>query len=121
MYVGIIDSATNKLYFRSAEVMPSFADSTIDLNKFFLDNLNLPSKKCSKSEIVISFAVEPNSEITHKKIIKKPDCLPAKDIMIVLDKIPLMKPGKIKKAVMPVIVEFRIEIPKYNKSTHSHM
>lgn len=101
--------------------MPSLADSTIDLNKFFLDNLNLPSKKCSKAEIVVSFAVEPNSEITHKKIIKKPDCLLAKDIMSVLNKIPLMKPGKNRKAVIPVIVEYRIEIPKYKKTTHSHM
>ena len=115
MYTGTIDSATNKLYYTTADIMPAFIDTTFDIQTFFLDHLHLPSKKCSKSEIAISFAVEPDGTITHKKILKKPDGIEAQEILKVLDSIPPMKPGKIKIATIPMIIKIVINIPKYKK------
>jgi hypothetical protein len=118
MHTGIIDPVTHRVYYTSADIMPAFIDASFSIDSFFLDNLQLPTKKCSQSEIVVSFAVDTNGTITHKRIIKKPDCVDEKEILKILDNLPPMKPGHIRIAKVPVVMEYSIIIPKNNKRKH---
>jgi hypothetical protein len=115
MYTGITDPVTNRLYYTSADIMPAFIDATFSINRFFLDNLQLPTKKCSQSEVIVSFTVDTNGAITHKKIVKKPECIDENKVLKLLDDLPPMSPGHIRIAKVPVIMEYSIIIPKKKK------
>jgi hypothetical protein len=111
-YTGIIDSSTNKFIYTSADIYPSFVDPKIDLTKFVLNNLKDLKKKYRKSEIRFSFVVQPNGDITHKKILQAPDAVMRKRMLEILDILPPMNPGKVRKATVPVLMQNCIVIPK---------
>jgi hypothetical protein len=111
-YTGIIDSATNKFIYTSADIYPGFVDPNMDFSKFVLDYIKDIKKRYRKTEVRTSFVVQPNSDITHKKILQVPDAVMEKRMWEILDKLPPMKPGKVRKATVPVLMQYNIVIPK---------
>lgn len=107
-YSAFVDSSTHKVIYTSADMMPVFVDSTLDFNTFFLDHLKIQTKKCPASEIMVTFVVEPDGTISHKKVVQTPDCDFNTEIMDVLELIPPMKPGRVKNALVPVLMEYTI-------------
>jgi len=109
-YIYEIDSVTNRKVHLNADKMPAFTDTTITFHDFFTDNFNYVGECDFHSKIVIAFIVEPNGEITSKRIVRKPDCDISNEIMRVLDSLPKMKPGIIQGKPVPVLRKYAIEI-----------
>ncbi len=112
-YIYEIDSANNRKLHLNADIMPTFIDTSLTFNKFFIQNFKYPSIDCIQTRIVITFIVESDGQITSKKIINKIDCDITNEIMITLDRLPKMKPGLIQgktvpiKLTYPIILELR--------------
>ena len=109
-YIYEIDSINNRKLHLNADIMPTFVDTNLTFNKFFSRNFRYPSTECLQTKIVISFVVEANSEISNKKIINKLNCDISKEVMLVLDSLPRMKPGLIHGKAVPVKLTYPIMV-----------
>jgi protein TonB len=109
-YIYEIDSTTNRKLYLTAEIMPSFIDTSLTFNNFFSYNISYPPTECIQTRIVISFVVESDGEISNKKIINKLNCDNSKEVMLVLDNLPRMKPGLIQGKAVPVKLTYPIMI-----------
>lgn len=87
------------------EKMPSFPGGESELQKFILEDINIPALNkdnqiCSTS--AISFVVQKNGDLTDFKILK--DCGWANSLILALQSGPCWEPGEIND--IPVAVEF---------------
>lgn len=108
-YTGFSDPLTNKVIFYSAEIMPEFADPDLSFNTYFRENLILIHDHIASEIIRFSFVVQPDGEITHKKVLNAPNTNIEQLILELLEKMPPVKPGSIKNAAVPVLMEFSID------------
>jgi hypothetical protein len=107
-YTGFSDPLTNKVIFYSAEIMPEFADPDLSFDTYFRENLILIHDHDASEGIRFSFVVQPDGEITHRKVLNAPNTNIEQLILELLEKMPPVKPGIIKKAAVPVLMEFDI-------------
>ena len=109
-YLWIEDSINNRKVCLNPEVKPIFYDSALTFFKFFIDNFNYPSIECFQHKVIISFIVETNGDITNKKILNDLVCDIHKEVIMVLDSLPKMKPGMIQGKSVPVRLTYPIMI-----------
>lgn len=107
-YTGFSDPLTNKVIFYSAEIMPEFADPDLSFDTYFRENLILHHDDDIIQGIRFSFVVQPDSEITNRKVLNAPNTDIEQMILELLGNMPPVKPGRIKNAAVPVLMEFDI-------------
>jgi hypothetical protein len=108
-YTAFTDPVTMKVIYYSAEIMPEFADPDLNFHSYFRENLILHHDDDIIQGIRFSFVVQPDGEITHKKVLNAPNTDIEQLILELLEKMPPVKPGSIKNAAVPVLMEFSID------------
>ena len=102
-----LDSTLNRSIYIIVDNMPTFPGGKDSMMTYVKENLKYPGKECIEGSVFVSFIVEPDGQLSNKKILKGITNKADKTALDLVNSMPDWIPGSCNQEIVPT----RVVIP----------